>query len=565
VLRATVTPSGASALVVGGSPSLAISPEGTRLVYVGDQRLFVRALDQLQPTALQGLGNPNTPFFSPDGQWIGFFDFNNALMKVATTGGPPVTITPFSANAAGASWGADDTIIFATTDRSSGLLRVAAGGGEPEVLTRPQGQGEFDHWWPEVLPGGQAVLFTIMAGALDNAQIAVLDLTTRQQKILIRGGSHAHYASSGHLVYGVAGTLRAVAFDLRRLEVLGTPVPVLEQVMTTAGGAANVSISGAGTLVYVSGGIQADPPGETLVWVDRQGREEPIKAPPRSYRYPRLSPDGTRVAVDVRGQGADIWIWDLQRETLTRFTFNSTSDEYPVWTPDGRRLLFRSQRSGPHNIFWQAADGTGVVERLTESPNEQAPYAVSPDGTRLVFREDVRATGQDLKALTLQGERRAEALVQTAFTERDADISPDGRWLAYASNESGQQEIYVRPFPGVNSGRWQISTGGGRTPLWARNGKELFYRAPDGAVLGVAVEVADGANFTAGRPAKLVEGRYFAGATGGAGLGRSYDVSPDGQRFLMIKQAATDATSAPREIIVVQNWFEELKRLVPTK
>jgi len=431
------------------------------------------------------------------------------------------------------------------------------------VLTRPnRGQGELDHLWPEVLPGGRAVLFTITTGAaIDSAQIAVLDLRTREQKVLIRGGSHARYASSGHLVYGVAGTLRAVAFDLSRLEVLGTPVPALEQVMTTAGGIANIGISGSGTLVYVPGGVPAGPQ-RTMVWVDRQGREDPLDAPPHFYRYPRISPDGARVAVEAI---VDIWIWDLARKTLTRFTFDPGQDQYPVWTPDGRRVLFRSQRSGPHNIFWQAADGTEAVERLTESPNEQTPYSVSPDGTRLVFREDVRATGQDLKGLTLQAERRAEPLVQTAFNELNGEISPDGRWLIYESNESGREEIYLRPFPDANSGRWQISAGGGRTPVWARSGKELFYRAPDGAVMGVAVEVAgDDANFRAGTPAKLVEGGYLTvGAT--TSPGRTYDVSLDGQRFLLIKELATDATSVPREIVVVENWFEELKRLVSTR
>ena len=398
-------------------------------------------------------------------------------MKVATAGGPPVTLTPLSAAPVGASWGADDRVIFATANPTTGLLRVAADGGEPEVLTTPN-RGT-DHWWPEVLPGGNAVLFTITTAAtVDNAQIAVLDLTTGDQKILIRGGSHARYVFSGHLVYGLAGTLRAVAFDLDRLEVIGTPVAVLEQVMTTLVGAANVSISGGGALIYISGGAQTAPPGETLVWVDRDGREEPIKVPPMSYRYPRLSPDGTRLAVAVRGQGDDIWVWDFARETLTRVTFEPGQDQYPVWTPDGRRLLFRSERSGPPNLFSQAADGTGAVERLTESANEQTSYAVSPDGTRLVFCEDLRATGQDLNVLTLQGERRAEPLVQTGFTERDAEISPDGRWLAYESNESGRPEIYVRPFPDVNTGRWQISTGGGRTPCGRVAGKSFSIGPP---------------------------------------------------------------------------------------
>jgi len=428
VVRWTITPSGASALSTGFSGSeLAISPDGTRLVYVGTNGLVLRALDQLQPTTLRGLGGAILPFFSPDGQWIGFWDETSALRKVATTGGPPVKVAASAGNRYGASWGADSAIIFATQDPSSGLLRVSADGGEPEVLTRPNlSQGELDHYWPEVLPGGRAVLFTIVTmGAIDDAQIAVLDLRTRTQKILIRGGSHARYVPSGHLVYGAAGALRAVGFDLRRLEAVGIPVPVLDGVIIDACGC-NVSISAGGTLVYIPGGAQLGSPVGSLVWVDRQGREEALSMPVRAHRYPRLSPDGTKVAVEALDQERDIWIWDVARETLTRLTFDPGEDQYPVWTPDRRRVLFRSERSGSFNLFGQAADGTGTVERVTESANEQAPYSVSPDGTRLVFREDVPATGQDLKVLTLQGERRAEPLVQTAFHERNGEISPDG-------------------------------------------------------------------------------------------------------------------------------------------
>jgi WD40 repeat protein len=273
VVRLTVTPSGGAALGFGG---IAISPDGTRLAYVGAgaRQIFVRALDQLQDTALQVSG-ARFLFFSPDGQWIGFIDGESALKKVAATGGPSVIVTRTKGLPSGASWGTDDTIMFATNDPTSGLLRVAAAEGEPEVLTTPnRDQGEQDHWGPEVLPGG---LFTITTTAsLDNAEIAVLDLTTREQKILIRGGSHARYVPTGHLVYGVAGTLRAVAFDLKRLEVVGTPVPLLERDMTTP----DMSISGDGTLVYVTGGAQAAA--RKLVWVDRQGREELLKAPPRT-------------------------------------------------------------------------------------------------------------------------------------------------------------------------------------------------------------------------------------------------------------------------------------------
>jgi serine/threonine-protein kinase len=577
VVRLTVTPSGATALGIG---DIAISPDGTRLAHVGAGagQILVRAFDQLEPTTLQGVGAPGDLFFSPDGQWIGFFDGNTALKKVAVTGGSPVTLSRTGNNPLGASWSTDDTIIYATND-GSGLLRVAAGGGEPEVLTTPnRDQGELDHVWPEILPGGQAVLFTIATGGgLDTDQIALLDLTTREQKILIRGGSYARYVPTGHLVYGMAGTVRAVAFDLRRREVVGTPVPVLEQVMADQDGAANLSISRDGTLVYVPGAVQGTEL-FTLVWVDRQGREEALKAPPRRYTYPRLSPDGSRVAlwVSYPRQENDIWTWDLERETLTRLTFEPAPDSHPVWTPDGQRLLFRSFRAGPGNLFWQAADGTGAAERLTESNNNQMGSAFSPDGTRLIFREETATTGADLMVLALEGGRRAQPsqgvdgpgrgptgdvrpLVQTTFNELNGEISHDGRWVAYQSNESGQEEIYVRPFPDADRGRWQISTGGGTRPLWARSDKELFYIGLSGAMMSASVE--GGSTFRAGNPTRLFEGRHFRTTNAG---GRTYDVSPDGRRFLIVKGVdARDETAAPPGIIVVQNWFEELKRLVP--
>ena len=342
--------------------------------------------------------------------------------------------------------------------------------------------------------------------------------------------------------------------------------------------ATNMSLALDGTLVYATGGAQAAPT-FTLVWVDRQGREEPLKAPPRSYRYPRLSPDGTHVALDLGGQAErDIWIWEFARETLTRLTFDPQVDSHPAWTPDGQRIVFRSTRTGQSNLFWQAADGTGAVERLTENPNnQQFPGSFSPDGTRLVFREETAATGADLMVLALDAARRppppaqgvagsagnstsnARPLVQTTFNELNGEISPDGRWLAYQSDESGRDEIYVRPFPDADRGRWQISTGGGNRPLWARSGRELFYLAPGVAMMSVSVE--GGSTFRAGNPARLFEGRYSMPVTTS---GRTYDVSPDGQRFLMIKVGdGPDQTAAPPSIVVVQNWFEELKRLVP--
>ena len=306
------------------------------------------------------------------------------------------------------------------------------------------------------------------------------------------------------------------------------------------------------------------------MWVTRQGHEEPLAAaPPRGYFYPRLSPDGTRVALDIRDQQNDIWIWDLARQTLTRLTDAPAIDQYPVWTPDSRRVLFRSARAGDFNLYGQAANNTGTVERLTTSPNAQVPLSISPDGTRLIVREVVPKTGLDLRVLRLDPSTtlgtspatplgtpsgQTEPLLQTPFTEDNGELSPDGRWLAYQSNASGRFEISVRPFPNVDAGHWTISTGGGTRPLWARSGTELFYLDGAGAMTRVAVQTAP--TFSAGTPTKVFDTRYVT-----VGPGRSYDVSPDGQRFLMIKPGTQQAPS----VVVVLNWLEELKTKLPSQ
>jgi serine/threonine-protein kinase len=349
-----------------------------------------------------------------------------------------------------------------------------------------------------------------------------------------------------------------------RLEVLSDPVPVIEHVVTLETGATEFSLSQQGPLLYVPGGGLTGVTRE-LVWVNRHGQEERLKAPPRAYVYPRLSTDGMRLALDIRDQENDIWIWDLARQTLTRVTTDPALDAYPVWTPDGRRVIFASARAGILNLFWQSADNSGIAERLTTSPNPQSPDSISPDGTQLIFGELVAQTGTDLEMLRMDfsttgtgaGQRKTEPLVHTTFSEENGELSPDGRWLAYQSNESGQYEVYVRPFPNVDSGHWQISTSGGTAPVWARSGRELFYR--DGTHAVTAVPIV-GPNFSAGIPIKLFDGRYFAAT------GRTYDVSPDGQRFLMIKDnAAGDQTSTLASMVVVFNWVEELKARVPTK
>jgi serine/threonine protein kinase/Tol biopolymer transport system component len=554
ILRMTMASSGTAALdIAEGGRSLAITPDGTRVAYVGsNNQLFVRPLDRLDATSIFTGAAPLTwVFTSPDGRWVGFVE-GVVLKKVALTGGPPVTIAHAGA-LLGATWAPDDTIIFATSDPATGLQRVSAAGGGVSGLTQPApAQGELDHLWPEMLPGGRAVLMTITAtsGGLAAAQVAVLDLATGTHTVLVRGGSHGHYVNSGHLVYTAEGALRAVPFDLTRLETRGTPVTVLSRLVTTPRGSGDFVVAADGTLVYADA-LGATAAERTLVWVDRQGREEALAAPPRPYFQPRLSPDGTRVAVAVADQENDIWVWDLARHTLSQITFDPAADFAPVWTHDGRRLVFYSQRGREPGLFSQLADGSGKADRLSAGA---PPTGVTPDGAQVLFA----STGnRDLAMVALDGTRRVQSMLQNPSVERNGIVSPDGRWLAYESDSSGRFEIYVRPFPNVGAGQWLASSGGGTRPLWAPNGQELFYVAPGGALMARRVYARDGA-WSAGSPTKVVDGPY---ATEGVRDRRTYDVSTDGKRFLMIKQPSNEAT-AP-QIIVVQHWLEELKRLVP--
>ncbi len=563
VARLAIAASGPSALSVGGS-DIAISPDGTHVAYVGNsgRQLFVRAFDQTDSVPLAGADFPSGVFIKPDGQWVGFVG-EFVLRKAAINGGAVQDLLKLGGRTMlGATWGEGRTIIFATDQTSKGLEQISEDGGPTTVLTRPNRErGERYHGWPAFLPAGQAVLFTIIHdGGIDNAEIAVLDTKTGAQKVLLRGGSAPRYVPSGHLIYGAAGSLRAVAFDLKGLQVRGTPVPVVPQLLTTPTGAADFDLSSDGVLVYVRGGLQE--PARTLLWVDREGREEQIPSPVRAYQYLRISPDGARVAIDVRDQERDIWLWDFVRPMLTRLTFDPTPDRFPVWAPDGRRVLFTSERAGARNMFSQASDGTGVPEQLTRNTTtaDKAPTSVTPDGAWVIFR-DGEPQGFDVSRLALGPGHRIEPLLHTPFSEQNGEVSPDGRWLAYQSNDSGRAEIWVRPFVDVNGGRWQVSAAGGFQPLWSRDSQEMFYRDLTGAVMRVAV--GHGPAWAAGTPTKLFgAGQYFFGY--GEAFGRTYDISRDGRRFLMIKDAPPDPSSAPT-ILVVQNWLEELKARVPTK
>jgi Tol biopolymer transport system component len=341
-------------------------------------------------------------------------------------------------------------------------------------------------------------------------------------------------------------------------------VPVISQVVTTGIGGVDAVVAGDGTLVYVSGhSVSGAGAPRTLVWVDRQDRETAIPAPARAYLYPRVSPDGTRVAVFAADQTYDLWLWNFGRSTLTRATFEFGANVFPVWTTDGRRLLFSSERAGTMNLYSQPADGTGAVERLTDSPNTQIATSASPDGRELIFTEVSPKTAEDVMQVELDGTHRVTPLVQSLFAERNGIISPDRRWLAYEANDSGRFEIYVRPFPAIGSGHWQVSMGGGTRPLWTVGGQELVYVAPTGALMGVGLEASS--SWTATTPTTLVKEGYFTNP-GAVLSGRTHDISPNGQRFLMVKSSGgTDQTASQPQIVVVQHFDEELKRLVPTK
>ena len=557
VVRVAVTTSGTTALALSGADrNVAITPDGSRVVYRGINQLLVRALNQLEPDVLSGLGAAGGVFISPDGRWVGFFDGSTTLKKVAITGGSPVTITPVDGLPRGATWAPDDTIIFATTSPATGLQRVSAAGGEPAVLTKPDRErGDSDHLWPELLPGGESVLFTIAPAfnaRAENAQIAVLDLQTGTSKVLIRGGSHAHYVPTGHLVYGVEGTLRAVAFDLERLEVVGTPATVLEGVATTVSGLADVAVAANGSLVYVPGGAGGGRQ-QTVVLVDRQGRASPLPGLPLdSYRDVRVSPDGARLALATQD---DVWIYDFIRTTRSRLTTDPGARS-PLWTPDGQRIVFTSRRAGYPELFWRPADGTGSDERFLTRAKDLTDLRAngwSADGRQLLFTEVSRTTA--IGQIVIERPSDAKVLVRS---DSPSPISPDGRWMAYQSTVSGPTEIHVERYPELGS-RQQISTGGGRAPLWSRDGRELFFQSLDGRQM-FAVTVQSGTTLVAGTQQPLFGLAMLVQRFGN----RPYDIAPDG-RFLIIRSAQAEIDGGPASnLILVQNWFEELKRLVAT-
>jgi eukaryotic-like serine/threonine-protein kinase len=534
-------------------PALALSYDGTELAYVAleadTQQIFLRSMDNPQPRPIPGTQGASNPFFSPDGRWLAFFA-DQKLKKVSLTGEATVTLADVI-NPHGASWSSQGTIAFAAMQVAP-VLQVPDAGGTPQPLTH-FGQGEVSHRGPEFLPGGRTLLFVGARSSFswDDAQIAVQSLVTGQRRDLMKG-AFPRYAPSGHLLYTQGGNLFAVPFDVQRLAVNGAATPVVEGVLqSTTTGAAQYSISGTGSLVYLSGGVLADQ--RRLVWVDRNGKEQPVEAPVRAYLFPRISPDGKHAAVGITEEGTEIWSYDFARETLTRITFGGLQNLNAVWSPDGKQIAFQSRKDGPSNIYWQPSDGSGESERLTTSEYANVPMSWSPDGQALAFIEVSPETGYDLWVLPLK-ERKARLFLRTPFNESAPRFSPDGHWLAYVSNESGRYEVYVQPYPGPG-GKLQISTDGGTEPVWNPRGRELFYRNGNKMMV---VDVATQPNLLASKPRVLFQGQFLLTPA----TTPNYDVSPDGQRFLMLRSGGT-VEAAPTQINVVLNWFDELKRRVP--
>jgi dipeptidyl aminopeptidase/acylaminoacyl peptidase len=440
------------------------------------------------------------------------------------------------------------------------LLRLSPSGGDPVVLTRPSRErGEGDHLWPQLLPGGRHVLFTItaLAGGIDAAQVGVLDLESGSWRPVLQRASQAQYVSSGHLVYVAGGALWAIAFDLVRAQALGTARVVVPQVVTLPTGVAEFDIAADGTLVYLVGSATSAAP-RNLVWVDREGREDPIDAPPRAYVNVRLSPDGTRVAAEIEGDGHDIWVWDLARKSLTRVTSDPGTDQSPVWMPDGGRLVFKTEAGGVLGaLAMQAADGSGAAERLTDGTLiERASFALA-DGSGIIFSD-----GTGPKLLRLDRNRSVSSLLPLIGHGGDGELSPDERWMAYVAVESVTQQVFVSPFPDVNASRTLVTPVGGSQPRWARDGRALFYTGLDGILMSVTIDPKG--PIKSGPPVQVLPTAYYSGNTVLSRAG-TYDVASDGRRFLMLKDV-DDANAARRtQIVVVRNWIEELRRLVPVQ
>ena len=529
------------------APPVAVSPDRTQIVYAATEgglpQLYRRSLDEFDTVALPGTEGATSPVYSPDGRWIAFHA-NGRLQRVPLEGGPPVTICEApNFRGTGMDWTANGEILFTASGLGSGLFRVPASGGTPEPLTTLDVErGEYAHSWPQLLPDGRHVLFSVWKAG---ERAAILSLDTLEWHEILPDAGGARFIPTGHIVYRTPlGSVEARAFDADTLNIVGDSVPLADRIdVIPRAGSFSASVSASGVLVYVP----VDPRERTLVWVNRQGQSSEVTGDRGSYEFPRVSPDGTRVSFQ-EGEGGILspWVIDLERGTRTRITTAEGFNNKPEWTPDGTQISFANNRTGPWNLYSKLVDGDAPATPMLPSDGTNFPYAWSPNGQLLAFSDYTPETAGDIWIIPTGGD--AEPFIATRFEEGWARFSRDGRFIAYASNESGRFEVYVQPYP-VGQ-RVTISTEGGVEPVWSPDGRELFYRQGDTMMI---VDVSTAAEFQAGRPRELFVGRYEVD------IWTNYDISADGERFLMVRPDP----NAPRELRVVLNWFQELRERVP--
>jgi serine/threonine-protein kinase len=559
VTRFTVVVPSAHRIEMGAYQSVAISPSGAHLAYLANGRIYVRPRDSAEARPVAGTEDQGPllgVLFSPDSRWIGFYSSRHReLRKVPLDGGTPIRVAA-AQSYLGGTWGADGKIVFA---QAAGVFAAADSGGEPETLFTVQHERGERARNPVLLPGGRAVLFTLATGSRSYAAAQVL---AGGPRVLLATGTDARYVSTGHLLYAEAGYLTLAPFDADALQITGPHWPLANRVWEQGViGAADFTVSPDGTLVYRS----FERPPQTLLWVDREGRQEPLGVPPLPYSFARVSPDGENITVSIDDEEGAVFVWNVPSRTLSQLTFNTVSSWAPIWTPDGRRIVFASL--GPRrNISWKNADGTGAAELLLDSGTDLAvPNSVDPTGSWLVYRRPtfVSSSGiqdNDLWVLRLDSTRPAEPLLATEQQELNGEISPDGRWLAYQSNETGAFEVYLRPFPDAERAHWQVSTGGGFQPAWNPDGTELYYL--DSRRL-LAARIAPGDAPTVAATRVVLDALPYAPYERSS---RTYDIAPDGQRFLFTSTAPTVSDrpfQGAERYEVVLNWTEELEALVP--
>jgi hypothetical protein len=552
--------------VAGARLTAAISADGSRIAYMtrasdGRQQIATRLFDQSAAVTLAGTDGGDDLFFSPDGQWIGYRS-GYRLMKVSALGGSPSVIAVSPATIRGATWSEEGTVVFGTT--TTGLYRVSAG-GKLQQLTDPSKLNHSTDRWPQFLPGGDTLLYTGQFGttALDDSEIVALNLKTGQTKTIYHGGYNARYLPSGHLVFFRQGSLFGLRFDPSRLETSGQPVRLVDGIASDfAFGGADFAASRTGIMLYHAG--KSTTQGLPVVWLDNAGKTEELISRPDTYFAPAVSPDGRFVAVVVaNGSGPDIFVWDVQRQIMSPLTSDHRNNFYPVWAPDSRHLVYSSHSNSSHSLFWIRADGSGEPQKLLDASHLIVPYSLSPDGRHLAYHQVTPGAGTDLWILPLNlsdpdrpKAGQPESFLRTNGNEEQPAFSADGHWIAYQSDESRPAQVYVRPYP-PGPGKWQISRDGGAWPRFTRDGKQLFYLAPDGHLMLVDYQ-AKGDSFAAGVPRVWMQATLNA-----VGSFAPYDLAPDAKRVLSMPRFSDSDDKGSVHVELLLNFFDELRRRIP--